>query len=120
MRHLGSLADNPKPSTWLEWKAQNGSKRWYRRPPRAIEWVFDWVNYHLEHWAFAEFLGHVGRFTVLVVAISWVLEADSRTKEHHNRAWELINCARLYGGGRGEETPFRTSTQIALVSSPLL
>jgi hypothetical protein len=109
------------PPTWREWKARNRSKRWYWRYPLAIEWAFEQVNHGLHQWAFVEFLEYAGRFTILVVAIFWVVEADSRAKERHYRAWELINAARgsTGDGGRKDALQDLNKDHVMLAGAPL-
>jgi hypothetical protein len=113
--------DRLEPPTWHAWKAQNGSKRWYWRYPLAIEWAFEQANHGLHQWAFVEFLEYAGRFTILVVAIFWFLEAGDRAKERHYRAWDLINSARgsTGDGGRKDALQDLNKDGVSLAAAPL-
>ena len=59
----------------------------------AVEWGLEWFVYRLRSLALFDLLELAGRCTVLVVAIFWVLEAQSH-QGTPLRAWDLINSAR--------------------------
>jgi hypothetical protein len=62
----------------------------------------EWGVYGLGKWAFVDFLRFVGSFSILLIAISYVLGAEGRIKQKHYQAWQVINSAhgRESSGGR--------------------
>ena len=107
--------ESTKPPSWSEWKAQNGSKRWYWRILLEVEWALEWFVYRLRGLALFELLELAGKLTIVVAIIFWFLEADQRArqaeeaiKERHYRAWELINARAVRPATAGEETRCRT------------
>src|SRR3954447_12934278 len=98
------MTEREQPIAWEDWK-------WLRRWPRltSIEWGLEWLVYWCKGLAIFEVLEFVGRTSVLIVAITWIFEADERDKarmneikQKHYRAWELINSAegKIGDGGR--------------------
>jgi uncharacterized protein YjbI with pentapeptide repeats len=114
-------SESPKPPYWSEWKAQNGSKRWYCRLPLAVEWALEWFVYRLRSLALFDLLELAGKLTIVVAIIFWFLEADDRAKERHYRAWELINSARgsTGDGGRRDALQDLNRDGVSLAGAPL-
>jgi hypothetical protein len=77
--------------------------------------------YRLRSLAPFDLLELAGKCTVLVVAIFWVLEADSRAKERHYRAWDLINAARGSSGDGGRKDALQdlNKDRVSLAAAPL-
>jgi len=84
------ITNEARPASWSKWKDQYPG--WWRRP-LAIEWALEWLHYWWSGLAFFKLLELAGRLTILVVLVAWFLEADSREKARHYRAWELISAA---------------------------
>jgi uncharacterized protein YjbI with pentapeptide repeats len=92
------------PLTWNQWKAQHG--HWAEL--LFFEWASEWIVHWSRSWEFVKVLELSGKLTLLVAAISWVLESGSREearqdalKAKHYRAWELINSAQNSPGDAG-------------------
>jgi pentapeptide repeat protein len=70
-------------------------------PLFAVEWAFSWIAYVLSGWAFLEVLEYIGTLSILVAVISYFMESDSRVKQKHYQAWQVINSATSKGGSGG-------------------
>ena len=87
----------PEPWAVLRARAKSG---WFV-PFLAAEWFFSWIAYVLSGWAFLELLEYVGTLSILVAVVSYFMESDSRLKQKHYQAWQVINSAQSKGGSGG-------------------
>jgi hypothetical protein len=92
------------------------------------EWAAEWVVHWSRSWDFVKVLELAGRFTILIVAVTWFFEFDDREKARqdaikakHYRAWELINSARgsTGDGGRRYALQDLNDDNVSLVAAPL-
>jgi hypothetical protein len=113
-----------KPPIWQEWRTQQGHLSWVLSP----EWLSEWIVYWSRSWDFVKVLELAGKFTLLIAAVSWVLEASDREraredaiKAKHYRAWELINSAKgsTGDGGRRGALQDLNADHVSLVGAPL-
>jgi uncharacterized protein YjbI with pentapeptide repeats len=123
LMRLDKAATKPPPS-WQEWKKLYGFWDWVLWP----EWAAEWVVYLSRNWDFVKALELAGRFTILIVAVTWFLEFDDREraredakKAKHYRAWELINSARdsAGDGGRRDALQDLNGDKVFLNAAPL-
>jgi uncharacterized protein YjbI with pentapeptide repeats len=123
LMRLDKAATKPPPS-WQEWKKLYGFWGWVLWP----EWAAEWVVYLSRNWDFVKALELAGRFTILIVAVTWFLEFDDREraredakKAKHYRAWELINSARdsAGDGGRRDALQDLNGDKVFLNAAPL-
>ena len=112
--------ESHRPPSWTEWKGERGTRYWsYLLAP---EWLLEWLVYWLKELALLEVLEYAGRLTpVLMVLITWFLEADERRQERHYRAWELINSARGSTGDGGRRSALQelNRDRVDLSGAPL-
>lgn len=86
----------------LPWKEQRAALRYrWLTPFIAIELPFQWLAFLFGNWAFLELLEYLGTFSVLVAVIFYFHDADSRLKQKHYQAWQVINTAQGKGGSGG-------------------
>jgi len=89
---------NPPPG-WAEFKARAPHR--YLVPFYRLSWAADWAAYTLGKWPLVELLEYAGSFSILFVAIFYVLGAPDRLKQKHYQAWQVINTAAGKGGNGG-------------------
>src|SRR5215469_21072 len=87
----------PEPWAVLRARAKSG----WLVPFLAAEWFFSWIAYVLSGWAFLELLEYIGTLSILVAVVSYFMESDSRLKQKHYMAWQVINSAQSKGGSGG-------------------
>src|SRR5215469_770639 len=87
----------PEPWAVLRARAKSG----WLVPFLAAEWFFSWIAYVLSGWAFLEVLEYVGTLSILVAVVSYFMEGESRLKQKHYQAWQVINSAQSKGGSGG-------------------
>ena len=94
----------------------------------APEWASEWIVYWSRTWDFVKVLELAGKFTLLIAAVTWVLQAGDREKARqdaikakHYRAWELINSARGSTGDGGRKVALKDLNEdgVALDGVPL-
>ncbi|WP_144428364.1 hypothetical protein [Azospirillum thiophilum] len=83
------------PVAWREWKRRRGYWAWFASP----EWVVCHIVYRLKGLALFQMLELIGKASVVVGVVVWVVEADNRRQQKHYQAWSVINTAR---GGTGD------------------
>jgi uncharacterized protein YjbI with pentapeptide repeats len=66
-----------------------------------VQWFSSWIAYVLSGWAFLEVLEYVGTLSILVAVVSYFMEGESRLKQKHYQAWQVINSAQSKGGCGG-------------------
>ena len=88
-----------RPEPWTVHRARAKSK--WLVPFFAVEWLCSWIAYGLSGWAFLEVLEYVGTLSILVAVVSYFMESDSRQKQKHYQAWQVINSAQSRGGSGG-------------------
>lgn len=54
---------------------------------RGIKWVNDIVEHH----PLFNFLGHLGKFTILIALVFWIWEGPKREQEAIRSAWSIVN-----------------------------
>ena len=82
------------------WGARTIRQRW-AAPFFALEWVWEWAAFLLSNWTFLEVLEYLSSLSVLVAVILFFSESDSRLKQKHYQAWQVINTAQGKGGSGG-------------------
>lgn len=87
--------ERPRP-----WGSRIVRHRW-AVPFFAFEWLWEWAAFLLSNWTFLEVLEYLSSFSVLVAVILFFSEADSRLKQKHYQAWQVINTAQGKGGSGG-------------------
>ena len=92
-------AATPRPDSWVECK-QTIRHGWLT-PFYWLEWIWEWSIHLLSSWAFLELLQYLGRFSVLLAVIFYVVETPDRHKQKHYQAWQVINTAQGKGGSGG-------------------
>jgi uncharacterized protein YjbI with pentapeptide repeats len=88
-----------RPETWARHRARVKSG-WFV-PFLALECACSWIAYALSGWAFLEVLEYIGTLSILVAVVSYFMESDSRLKQKHYQAWQVINSAQSKGGSGG-------------------
>jgi len=88
------------PDPWGDKKRQ--IKHRWATPFIWIEWLMEWAVYRLRSWAFIDLLELAGRFTILVAVILYLKDCDSRTKQKHYQAWQVLKLTQgeIGSGGR--------------------
>ena len=87
------------PEPWAVRRAR--AKSGWLVPLSAVELAFSWIAYVLSGWAFLEVLEYIGTLSILVAVISYFMDSDSRVKQKHYQAWQVINSAQSKGGSGG-------------------
>jgi hypothetical protein len=82
------------------WSSRGIRRRW-AVPFFALEWMWEWAAFLLSNWTFLEVLEYLSSLSVLVAVILFFSEADSRLKQKHYQAWQVINTAQGKGGSGG-------------------
>ena len=87
-------------------------------PFHRVEWLFDWTAFYLSRWRFLEVLDHLGRLSILVAIVFYVVEAPDRRKQKHYQAWQVINTAteKSGNGGRMEALEELNEDGVSLVA----
>lgn len=88
-----------KPDAWSTWKKK--VKPAWVQPLAMIEWLLEWVAFILSNWRFLEVLEYLGTFSVLVAVVLYFHESESRIRQGHYQAWQVINTAQGKGGNGG-------------------
>jgi hypothetical protein len=96
VRRQGSQA----PMSWKERKSHVRHK--WVLPLHFFEWACERLAFWMSRWAFIEILEYLGRFSVLVAVIFYLLGYEDRLKNKHYQAWQVVNSAygRPGNGGR--------------------
>jgi hypothetical protein len=117
---VAAMELNLTPPPWSEWKAWIGDRRWLIPLARA-EWAAEWGYHSLRRLALFDLLELAGRFAIVVAVVVWFWEADDRAKQHHYRAWELINAARgsTSDGGRKDALQDLNNDSVSLAGASL-
>jgi len=101
------MADEPepdnkplqKPVVWKELKI--GDYKLYEQPLVATDWFFRWAAYYLSISGTIAFVGYLGKLSIVVAAISYVVDAPERKKKAHYDAWAVITSTEGKGGNAG-------------------
>jgi len=89
----------PKPEPWSTVRSQVKG-RW-KIPFVATEYACDWAVFLLSNWSFLETLEYLSSLSILIAVILYFGESDSRVKQRHYQAWQVINTAQGKGGSGG-------------------
>lgn len=98
------------PGKWKEWKSRTDQRRFAAvvAPFLWFEWLCEWLSFWLKRWAFIEILEILGKFSVLVAIVFYIVDAanrrelnEIRLKEKHYQAWQVINTAHGKPGSGG-------------------
>ena len=89
----------PRPEPWV--KRKETIRHGWLNPFYWLEWIWEWNIHLLSSWAFLELLEYLGRFSVLVAVVFYVVETPDRHKQKHYQAWQVINTAQGKGGSGG-------------------
>jgi uncharacterized protein YjbI with pentapeptide repeats len=106
-----------RPKSWQERVAYIKEDDW-RRVFIGFEWCCEWASYWLGKWAFLEVLEYLGKLSILVALIVWIVEipqrrqaAEDSKKSKHYVAWQTINSALGKPGNAGRLDALRDLNQ---------
>ncbi|MDJ1483113.1 pentapeptide repeat-containing protein [Cytophagaceae bacterium YF14B1] len=115
-----------KPTPWKEFKKHAKWKVY--KPFLYIEWLSENFVHHLSRWSIVVLLEYVGRFTILIGLITYILEAPERERKakeqtitKHFQAWEVINSGhgKKYSGGRKDALDILVNDKVSLLGIDL-
>ena len=75
-------------------------RRWYT-PFALVEWCMKWLAYGLSQLAFIDAMENLGKMTILLVAIVYLVEAPERRNRGIRDAWLVVNSAEGQSGSGG-------------------